>query len=199
MEESMKAIGKNSVLVSEMAEVLEMLLDEVSFLEIEVDLPYEQPLKVHSRYTRDQVMAAFGLSTFDTKTSNREGVAENKELNTELLFVDLIKSEENFSPTTMYNDYAINEELFHWQSQNAARPDKGKGLSYLQHRKEGKLILMFIREQKKDEFSNTMGYVFIGEARFVDFTGSKPMNITWELAEPLPHYLWNASAKLALG
>ncbi|KEO71654.1 hypothetical protein EL17_23510 [Anditalea andensis] len=59
-------------------------------------------------------MAAFVLRTFATKTSNREGVAENKSLNVELLFVDLIKSEENFSPTTMYQDYAITAQLFHW-------------------------------------------------------------------------------------
>ncbi|KEO71656.1 DEAD/DEAH box helicase [Anditalea andensis] len=195
LQESIRAIGTNPILVLEIIEVLEILIEEISFLEIEAQLPFEQPLKIHSRYTRDQIMAAFGLSTFHTKTSNREGVAENKALNVELLFVDLIKSEENFSPTTMYQDYAITEQLFHWQSQNKARPDKGKGLSYIRHLEEGKNILLFVREQKQDEFSNTIGYVFIGDAQLKDYSGSKPMNIQWELAEPLPHYLYNASAK----
>ncbi|WP_317194969.1 DUF3427 domain-containing protein [Litoribacter ruber] len=199
LEASIQAIGRNPVMVAEIIEVLGILCEGVSFLEIEVDLPYVQPLKLHARYTRDQMLAGFGLSTFASKSSNREGVAENKELNTELLFIDLIKSEENFSPTTMYNDYAIREDLFHWQSQNAARPDTGKGLSYIRHQEDCKHILLFIREQKKDEFGNTMGYVFIGEGNFQKSTGSKPMNIQWALAEPLPHYLWNASAKLALG
>ncbi len=81
-------------------------------------------------------------------------------LNTELLFINLIKSEENFSPTTMYDDYAINETLFHWQSQNSARPDTGKGLSYIQQKENKKIILLFVREKASDEYGNTMGYVF---------------------------------------
>ena len=28
------------------------------------------------------------------------------------------KSEKDFSPSTMYEDYAINDKLFHWQSQS---------------------------------------------------------------------------------
>ena len=128
LEESIKAIGKNKVLVNEIIEVLEILVDNVDFKEIDIELPYKQPLKLHARYTRDQILVAFGFSTFDKKSSNREGVAENKELNTEILFIDLIKSEEDFSPTTMYEDYAISETLFHWQSQNPTRPDSGKGL-----------------------------------------------------------------------
>ncbi len=27
----------------------------------------------------------------------------------------------------------INEELFHWQSQNVSRPDHGRGQEYIQH------------------------------------------------------------------
>ncbi|WP_198342330.1 DEAD/DEAH box helicase [Pedobacter psychrophilus] len=133
LEESIKTIGKNKVLVDEIIELLDLLLDKIDFKEVGINLPYKQPLKVHSRYTRDQVLAAFGLSTFDKKSSNREGTALNKKLNTELLFINLIKSEENFSPTTMYDDYAINELLFHWQSQNAAGPETSKGLSYINH------------------------------------------------------------------
>jgi hypothetical protein len=30
------------------------------------------------RYTRDQILTAFGLSTFEKKSSNREGAAVNK-------------------------------------------------------------------------------------------------------------------------
>lgn len=199
LEEGIKAIGQNKSLVAEMIEVLEILIDEISFKEIDIVLPYRQPLKVHSRYTRDQILVAFGLSTFHKRSSNREGVAENKELNTEILFVDLIKSEEDFSPTTMYNDYAVSETLFHWQSQNQTRADHGKGLTYIHHLQLEKKILLFVREKAKDEFGNTMGYVFVGEGNIQDYYGSKPMSINWELAEPLPQYLWNASAKMSVG
>ncbi|QDH78403.1 DUF3427 domain-containing protein [Echinicola soli] len=196
LEESIKAIGKNNVIVKEIIEVLTILEDKVSFLEIDIKLPYIQPLKVHARYTRDQILAAFKLNTFDNKSPNREGVAENPNINSELLFVDLKKTEKDFSPTTMYDDYAINESLFHWQSQNSARPDKGKGLSYVNHKSKKKRVLLFVREQAKDEFNNTMGYVFIGEGNLSEHYGSKPMNIKWKLEEPIPSYLWNDAAKL---
>jgi hypothetical protein len=199
IEESIRAIGKNKVLVEEIIEVLEILEDKIDFKEIEIKLPCQQPLKVHARYTRDQILAAFGLSTFDKKSPSREGVAENSTLNTELLFINLVKSEENFSPTTMYDDYAINEYLFHWQSQNSAAPETSKGLSYIKHQENKKKILLFVREKAKDEHGNTMGYVFVGEGNLKEHYGAKPMNIKWELNEPLPHYLWNDAAKLRVG
>ena len=199
LEESIKKIGSNKTLVKEIIEVLELLIDRIDFREIDVKLPYQQPLKLHARYTRDQILVAFGLSTFDKKSSNREGVAENKSLNTELLFIDLIKSEEDFSPTTLYDDYAISETLFHWQSQNQTRKDSGKGLTYINHQKLGKRILLFVREKANNQFSNTIGYVFIGEAKFKENEGSKPMSIKWELNEPMPMYLWKDSAKMSVG
>jgi hypothetical protein len=199
LETSICELGRNNTMVEEMIEVLELLIDRIDFKEIDIDLPYLQPLKVHSRYTRDQILAAFGFSTFDKKSSSREGVAVNAGLNTELLFINLIKSEENFSPTTMYDDYAINETLFHWQSQNSAGPKTPKGLSYIKHQEEEKRILLFVREKNKDEYGNTMGYVFVGEGNLKEHNGEKPMNIKWELKEPLPHYLWKDAAKLRVG
>jgi hypothetical protein len=198
-KKSIQSIGLNSTLVEEIIEIFEILIDRVDFNEMDIALPYKQPLQIHARYTRDQILAAFQLSNFNKKSTNREGAAENKHLNTELLFIDLIKSEEDFSPTTMYNDFAISETLFHWQSQNATRNDKGKGLTYINHKKLGKIILLFVREQAEDEFGNRMGYVFIGEGVIKDHYGTKPMSIRWELKTQIPNYLWKASAKMAVG
>jgi len=199
LEHSIRAIGVNKLLVSEIIQVLEILLDRIDFMEFDISLPYDQPLKVHARYTRDQILAAFGFSTFEVKSHIREGVAFNKDLNSELLFINLIKSDEDFSPTTMYDDYAVNESIFHWQSQNAAGPHTSRGKSYIHHRELGKKILLFVREKAKDEFGNAMGYVFVGEGNLIDHYGSSPMSIRWELNEPLPHYLWKDAAKLMVG
>ena len=199
LEKSIIQIGKNKTLVNEIIEVLELLIDKIGFKEIDIELPYNQPLKLHARYTREQILVAFRKSTFEKKLTNMEGAAENKELNTELLFINLVKSEENFSPTTMYDDYAISETLFHWQSHNAYGPKTPKGLSYINHLKINKKILLFVREKANDENGNTLGYVFIGEANFRETEGSKPMSIKWELNEPMPNYLWKESAKLSIG
>lgn len=199
LEKSINQIGKNQIFVNEIIEVLEILIDKIGFKEIDIQLSYEQPLKLHARYTRDQILVAFRDSTFEKKSSNREGAAFNDKLNTEILFINLIKSEENFSPTTMYDDYAISETLFHWQSHNAYGPKTSKGLSYINHIEQNKTILLFVREKGKDENGNTLGYVFIGEGIFKDTEGSKPMSIKWELSEPMPNYLWKESAKMSVG
>lgn len=199
LEESIRAIGKNKILTEEIIEFLEILIDKIDFLEGEIKLPYSQPLKLHSRYTREQILAAFGFHTFQKKSEIREGVAYSKEKNTELLFITLNKSEKDFSPTTLYEDFAISEKLFHWQTQNSVSPEKGKGLTYINHLQEKKRILLFVREKNEDEYGNVMASVFLGEGKLIEYYGSKPMSMKWELNEPMPPYLWKDSAKMAVG
>ncbi len=199
LEESIISIGKNFVLVKEILEVMEFLLEEVDFVERDVWLPYNQPLKLHSRYTREQILAAFGFSTFEQKSEIREGVAFSPFKNTELLFITLAKSDENFSPTTLYDDFAVSERIFHWQTQNSVHEETEKGLSYIHHEKKDKRILLFVRERNEDEFGNVMASIFLGEARLIEYYGSKPMSIKWELHEPMPPYIWKDSVKMAIG
>ncbi|MBD1390134.1 DUF3427 domain-containing protein [Neiella sp. HB171785] len=159
----------------------------------------EVSLRLHARYAREQILVAFGATTFERQSPAREGVFVLKDQNIELMFVTLDKNEKQFSPTTMYHDYAINEHLFHWQSQNSARPDKGRGLEYIQHQRAGKRLFLFVREQSKDEFGRTMGFVNYGEVEYVSHTGSQPMSITWQLKVSMPHFMWQQAAKLAVG
>jgi hypothetical protein len=199
IKESILQLGKNPIMIEELNEVTTYLIEKVDFIEKDVELDYLFPLKVHSRYNRDQILVALRLHEFEKSSSNREGVALNKILNTEALFVTLKKSEKEYSPTTLYDDYAINEYLFHWQSQNATSPESPKGLSYINQGDLNKRILLFVREQNDDEFGFTMSYVFLGEARFINSSGAKPMNVEWQLNEPMPAYIWKESGKLAIG
>ena len=156
------------------------------------------PLRLHARYAREQILVGFGATNFEYQPPAREGVFEIKDQNIELLFVTLDKNEKQFSPTTMYHDYAINEHLFHWQSQNSARPDRGKGLSYIQHRETKKRLFLFVREQTKDEYGRTMGFVNYGEVGYVKHSDSQPMNVTWKLHKAMPNFMWQQAAKLAM-
>ncbi|HTE23658.1 DEAD/DEAH box helicase [Flavitalea sp.] len=192
-------LALNPTLKSELAEILDLLKYSIDFIERPANLPFIFPLKLHSRYNRNQILVALGLHTFEKASSNREGVAENKVINAEALFITLKKSEREYSPTTMYEDYAINDTLFHWQSQNATSENSVKGLSYIHHQRLGKKILIFVREQNDDEYGITMPYIFLGEGEFVSSQGSKPMSIEWRLKQPMPAYLWKDSGKLAVG
>jgi len=96
----------------------------------------------------------------------------------------------------MYEDYALNKNLFHWQTQNSASPNTPKGQAYINSEKN---VLLFVREQAKDEYGFTMGYVFLGVAIFQKHSGEKPMNIEWKLEEAMPAYILKESQKLAVG
>src|SRR5690554_284251 len=156
------------------------------------------PLRLHARYSREQILVGFGVTTFGHQPPSREGVYGIQDQNIELLFVTLDKNEKQFSPTTMDHDYAISESLFHWQSQNSARPDRGRGRDYIQHKAINKRLFLFVREQAKDEYGRTMGFVNYGEVDYVSHTGSQPMSITWKLQTPMPNFMWQQAAKLAV-
>ena len=186
-------------LKAELLEVLALLINRIRYEQFALsDVPHN-PLQVHARYTREQILAGFGVTTFAYQKPAREGVLMIAEQNIELLFVTLNKNEKQFSPTTMYHDYAINEQLFHWQSQNSTRPERGKGLSYIEHQQMGKRLFLFVREHSKDEYGSTMGFVNFGEVEYVSHHGSQPMSITWQLKTPMPHFMWKQAAKLAVG
>lgn len=199
LTDSLKSLLSSPIMLAELHEVISILINKVNFVEKPIQLDYATPLKIHSRYNRDEILAALRFHQFEKKSSNREGVALNKNLNTEALFVTLKKSEKEYSPTTLYDDYAISEDLFHWQSQNRASPDNVSGQSYIQQIELGRNILIFVREQNEDEYGNTLSYVFLGPANFIKTTGAKPMNIEWKLEEPMPPYIWKESGKLAVG
>lgn len=199
LDESLKTLASDPQLNQEFIEVLELALERIDTEELPMGGMIHSALKIHARYSRDEVLSAFGIHSFEKRSFSREGVIDVKDLNAELLFVTLQKTEKKFSPTTLYQDYAINEELFHWQSQNSARPDRGKGLSYITHKKTGKKIYLFVREQSSDEYGRAMGFVNLGPVSIYAHTGQQPMNITWKLDTPLPPFLWKEAAKLAVG
>ncbi len=200
--ESLAAL-KNIALQHELSEVITILIERLDVNEF--DMPPvgnnkvdSSPLSMHVRYPKEHILVAFGDSTFTKKSSSREGVLSIPDANTELLFVTLNKCEKQFSATTMYHDYAISPTLFHWQTQNSAKPSSGRGLGYIKQKENKKTFILFVREQAKDKNGRTMGFVNFGPVDFVKYEGSQPMNITWKLKHPMPAYLWHETAKLAV-
>jgi superfamily II DNA or RNA helicase len=203
LRESLAAL-KNPTLQGELSEVISILIERIEVSEFAMPTVGNSkvdasPINMHVRYPKEHILVAFGDSTFTKKSSSREGVLNIANANTELLFVTLNKCEKQFSATTMYHDYAISPTLFHWQTQNSARPNSGRGLGYIQQKETKKIILLFVREQGKDEDGRTMGFVNFGPVDLVKYEGSQPMNITWKLKHPMPAYLWHETAKLAVG
>lgn len=178
---------------------LALRLEQLETIEKPIQLKAVSALYLHGRYSRSQILCALSETTLAKKASSREGVYRIKSLNTELLFVTLYKDEGRFSASTMYDDYFINERLFHWQSQNSTTPESEVGKSYINQKQKGKEILLFVRESGKDENGLTMSFVFCGRLDYLQHQGRKPMSITWKLETPPPALLLDEGKKLGIG
>ena len=116
----------------------------------------------------------------------------------DVLFVTLNKSDKDYSPTTMYKDYSINDVLFHWQSQSTTTDTRSVGQRYINHRAMGTKLLLFVREFRND-IAGTAPYTYLGTVNYVKHTGSRPMNITWKLDNPIPAKYLKKTKKLVVG
>ena len=180
--ENLYALADSPVMLQELCDLLRWKLDQVDFIDTPVSLPYDCPLDVHCSYTRDQLLVALD---FMKPATVREGVKYLPDKQTDVLFVTLNKSDKDYSPTTMYNDYAISPSLFHWQSQSTTSADSTTGQRYIHHAERGSHVLLFVREFKQD-VCGAAPYTFLGEAEYVSHNGSKPMNIVWRLRKEIP-------------
>lgn len=176
-----------------MAEVLELTEYMLSTLETKTFAVGEGmpiSLEQYGCYTREEVFAIFGRQTADKKMQGSvAGVFNIEELNTELLFVTLNKSDKDFSAETMYNDYVVSENEFRWESQNTDS-HKGKGRRFVEQKTNGKKFLLFVRENKKDGFGNTCPFICFGLVDYIRSKDDKPMKINWQMHQPiLPRFL----------
>ena len=71
----------------------------------------------------------------------------------------------------MYKDYMISESKFHCQNKDTPL---GTGKRFIEQKSNGKKIILFVRETKKD------GYV-----NYISSIGEKPMSIEWEVQKPI--------------
>lgn len=187
---------KNSpILMGDIIELLNYNYNRIDFIDENVDLGFDSPLDLHCTYTRDQILVAMD---FMKPSTIREGVKYLPTKKADIFFVTLNKSDKDYSPTTLYNDYSINETLFHWQSQSTTSAQSATGQRYCNHKKTGHKVLLFVREFKTD-MGGTSPYTFLGLADYVKHEGSRPMNITWKLNRAIPAKYLKKTNKLVVG
>jgi hypothetical protein len=101
---------------------------------------------------------------------------------TDAFFVTLRKAERDYSPTTMYRDYAISPELFHWESQNATSTSSPTGQRYLAGSGH---TLILARETRSSDWNGPRPFLCLGPATYVSHEGDRPIAITWKLRHPM--------------
>ena len=194
--DNLYSLSDSPVLLSELIALLEYNYNHIDFIDEPVDLGFDCPLDLHCTYTRDQLLVAMD---FMKPSTVREGVKWLPEKEIDVFFITLNKSDKDYSPTTMYKDYSINETLFHWQSQSTTNTEGKVGQRYIHHRRNGSKVLLFVREFKNDVYGNTAPYTYLGTANYVSHKGSRPMNITWRLDAPIPAKYLKKTNKLVVG
>lgn len=185
LHEGIKDFLKEDFVKEELMEVLRYRLSQLTVLPEANEYPFTCPLEVHCHYNVNQIMAAFDYFNQDQSPEFREGVKYFADKKTDIFLINLNKSEKDFSPSTMYEDYAINAQLFHWQSQSQDRPASPKIQRYIHQGETGNLISLFVREFKK-QGNYTAAYTFLGNADYVSSAGERPVSFVWHLHQAIP-------------
>jgi superfamily II DNA or RNA helicase len=180
----------------ELVELLMALDARSSTLSTPSGLPPEVPLTLHARYSRREVIAALGNGSGVKEKVTQGGILWAREAQSDVFFVDLRKAERDYSPSTMYRDYAINRELFHWESQSRQTARHESVNRYIEHHTNGTNVLLFVREGKRFALG-TQPFYFLGPVKYVDHRGERPVSFTWLLPRPMPEELFEVARSVA--
>ena len=189
LEEGCALLWEHPQVHFDVNELLEVLASRLQHLPVPLASHRDVPLQVHARYSRIEILAAFGVGEGAKVAPWQTGVYWAREAGADLLAFTLDKSSGQFSPTTRYRDYAISRDLIHWESQSTTRADSETGLRYQQHLGRGTSVMLFARLRGDER-----AFSFLGPAEYVSHESEQPMAITWRLVHRLPGDLFAAFA-----
>jgi superfamily II DNA or RNA helicase len=181
MQECLDIIWGNPQVRMELIELFDFLGSKISHLPQSLSELPDVPLSLHARYSRIEILAAFGVGKNVVTPPWREGVLWAQDIKADLLAFTLDKTTRHFSATTRYKDYAISRDLIHWESQATTRSESPTGLRYQNHKKYGSKVMLFSRLN-----SDQRSFYFLGEATYISHQSEMPMAITWKLDRALP-------------
>jgi superfamily II DNA or RNA helicase len=201
LEGSLRLLHAHPAVVEDLGELLPLLDDLSEHITYPLDevlgWKHRIPLSVHARHTVNDVLTAFDMLSVGGSTFTQKGVFRDTRTNSDLFFVTLEKSERDYSPSTLYKDYAISPTDFHWESQSGTSQQSPTGQRYIRHQEHGGHILLFVRQRRKQD-GRTMPYTFLGPADHVSHKGDRPISFVWRLKRPMPSGMFR-EAKVAAG
>ena len=192
VEDGLDAFRRESATRAEISTVVDLSYEARATFRS--DLPpalADVPLKVHARYQREEILAALDFPR--NPNSFREGVLYLEHLNVDAFFITLKKSEADYSPTTMYADYPISRDLFHWESQSTTSVDVEDWSAVPQRHEHGAPVCAPGAEGRL----RYLAYLFLGPATYVNHTGDRPIAITWRLETQMPMDFFNHASAIA--
>lgn len=192
LRDGVTLLWRHPQVLRELEELLEALAERIEHRPVALDGHPDVPLQVHARYSRVEILCAFGVGDNANAPSWMTGVRWVAEEQADLLAFTLDKTSGRFSPNTRYKDYAIGPSLLHWESQSTTREDHPTGWRYRHHRQQASSIMLFGRQSVSDR-----AFHFLGPGEYAGHRGEMPMAINWRLRHALPGDLFGTYAAAA--
>lgn len=182
IQEGIMKLVENNNFKKEILEILNILFEKINCVPLKNSYDFECPLEVHCTYTQTQILAGVEYYTEEFYGPVLEGVKYFKDKDLDIFFITLNKSDKEFSESTLYEDYAISENLFHWQSQNR---DTQKSKNIQRYINSNGRVSLFVIEYRNIN-GKASPYIYLGECRHVSHQGNKPLSFVWKLNYAIP-------------
>jgi superfamily II DNA or RNA helicase len=185
IEEAFQRAAQNPSLLRDLEEILAWADEETRVGGTPLNLPFPSSLELHATYGGDEIKAALGGASFESAGVTGVGRLHFPQIKTVVSLVTFQKTEKEFSPSTMYQDYPISRELLHWETQGQTSQASDTGQNLIHHQERGYTMLFFVRSRKKVD-GTTAPFTFLGPAKLVSFQSERPIQMVWRLDHPMP-------------
>ncbi len=189
IEESFSRLAKNPSILRDLDEVLIWADEESRLPTVSMSLPFPCELELHASYGSDEIKAALGGASLESAGVTGVGRLHFPEIKTYVALVTFQKTEKEFSPSTMYQDYPISRELLHWETQSQTSQASETGQNLIHHQERGYTMLFFVRSNKKQD-GVTVPFTFLGPAKIERFQLERPIQMVWRLDHLMPAELF---------
>lgn len=184
--EAVASLGKMEWFVDELRFMVSLRLSQLSQTTQWLRVDDEAEIELYGCYSADEVhlLLENTLGRFLVF-----GTQYNMARKFAMVFVTINKSDKEYSPSTLYEDYAISPMQFHWQSMNKVRRSSEEGRRISEQRTNGWKYLLFVRDAKQDEYGITNAYYCLGFMDYESSHGECPMNVVWKMQRSIPGFI----------
>ncbi|MBR6415847.1 MAG: DUF3427 domain-containing protein [Bacteroidales bacterium] len=186
IQEAISSLGGMTWFMEEFSFLVQLKLSQLSKTTRWITIDDHAEIELYGCYSADEIHLLL-----EDKIGRYQvlGTQYNSERKFSMVFVTLNKSDKEYSPSTMYADYVISTGQFHWQSMNKVRIESEEGQRIVNQKTNGWKFILFVRDTKKDPYGNTNGYYCLGMMDFDSSHGECPLNVIWNMHEPIPGFL----------
>ena len=192
--QSYQRLAQNPSVLSDLDEILAWAWEESRIGNVLSKLPFKTMLELHATYGSDEIKAALGGASFESSGVTGVGRLHFPEIKTYVSLVTFQKTEKEFSPSTMYQDYPISRELLHWETQVQTSQASEVGQNLIHHEQRGYTMLFFVRSRKTLR-GTTAPFTYLGPANLVSFQSERPIQMVWRLQHAMPVEMFNENRR----